>query len=134
MKQYKYSNIKNTIRQKANIRIVAKVLFEFRLAKMHSNYSNIRIFVSGLEIIESSLKDQASFMVFQLSFSLWNGDLNVVMDCRNYLGKISCQSLNWQHIHRFKITFLGANWQLFRLERIAKYSYFISSIQNIKFH
>ena len=42
--------------------------------------------------------------------------------------------LKWQHIQRMKITILGANWQLFRLERIAKCSYFILSTQNIKFH
>ena len=50
------------------------------------------------------------------------------------LGKIICESSNWQHIQRLKITILGANWQLFRLERIAKCSYFILSTQNIKFH
>ena len=38
------------------------------------------------------------------------------------------------YIQRLKITILGANWQLFRLERIAKCSYFILSTQNIKFH
>ena len=51
-----------------------------------------------------------------------------------FKGKISCQSLNWQHIQIFKITILGANRQLFLLERIAKCSYFIMSTQNIKFH
>ena len=52
------------------------------------------------------------------------------------LGEIICESSNWQHIQRLKITILGANWQLFRLERIAKCSYFILSTQwqNIKFH
>ena len=53
------------------------------------------------------------------------------------LGEIICKSSNWQHIQRLKITILGANWQLFRLERIAKYakfSYFILSTQNIKFY
>ena len=49
------------------------------------------------------------------------------------LGKIICESSNWQHTQRLKITILGANWQLFRLERIAKCSYFILSTQN-KFH
>ena len=34
------------------------------------------------------------------------------------LGEIICESSNWQHIQRLKITILGANWQLFRLERI----------------
>ena len=43
------------------------------------------------------------------------------------LGKIICESSKWQHIQRLKITILGANWQLFRLERIAKCSYFILS-------
>ena len=50
------------------------------------------------------------------------------------LGKIIYKSLNWQHIQRLNITILGANWQLFRLERIAKCSYFILSTQNIKFY
>ena len=50
------------------------------------------------------------------------------------LGEIIWESSNWQHINRLKITILGANWQLFRLERIAKCSYFILSTQNIKFH
>ena len=44
------------------------------------------------------------------------------------LGEIICESSNWQHIQRLKITILGANWQLFRLERIAKCSYFILSV------
>ena len=50
------------------------------------------------------------------------------------LGEIICKSSNWQHIQILKITILGANWQLFRLERIAKCSYFILSTQNIKFY
>ena len=50
------------------------------------------------------------------------------------LGEIICKSSNWQHIQRLKITILGANWQLFRLERIAKCSYFILSTQTIKFY
>ena len=50
------------------------------------------------------------------------------------LGIILYESSNWQHIQRLKITILGANWQLFRPERIVKCSYFILSTQNIKFH
>ena len=50
------------------------------------------------------------------------------------LGELICKSSNWQHIQRLKITILGANWQLFRMERIAKCSYFILSTQNIKFY
>ena len=50
------------------------------------------------------------------------------------LGEIICKSSNWQHIQRLKITILGENRQLFRLERIAKCSYFILSTQNIKFY
>ena len=38
------------------------------------------------------------------------------------LGEIIFESSNWQHIQRLKITILGANWQLLRLERIAKCS------------
>ena len=45
------------------------------------------------------------------------------------LGEIICESSNWQHIQRLKITILGANWQLFILS-----TYFILSTQNIKFH
>ena len=64
--------------------------------------------------------------------------LNVVMaHVGIILGKIICDSLLWQHIlQRLKITtcMLGANWQLFRLERIVKCSYFILSTQNIKFY
>ena len=59
---------------------------------------------------------------------------NVVMAHRTYLGEIICESSNWQHIQRLKITILGANLQLFRLEMIAKCSYFILSTQNIKFY
>ena len=50
------------------------------------------------------------------------------------LGKIICRSSNWQHIQRLKITILGANWQFFRLERIAKCSYFILSTQKYTFY
>ena len=50
------------------------------------------------------------------------------------LGDIICESSNWQHKQRLKITILGANWQLFILERIAKCSYFILSTQIIKFY
>ena len=52
------------------------------------------------------------------------------------LGEIICESSNWQHIQRLKITILGPHWQLFRLERIAKCSYFILSrpTENIKFY
>ena len=53
---------------------------------------------------------------------------------RLILGEIICKSLNWQHIQRLKITTPLANWQLFKLEKIAKCSYFILSTQNIKFY
>ena len=44
-------------------------------------------------------------------------------------GEIICESSNWQQIQRLKIIILGANWQLFRFERIAECSYFILSTQ-----
>ena len=44
--------------------------------------------------------------------------LNVAMAHMNFLSKIICESSNWQHIQRLKITILGANWQLFRFERL----------------
>ena len=50
------------------------------------------------------------------------------------VGEIICESSNWQQKQRLKITILGANWHLFRLERIAKFSCFIMSTQNIKFY
>ena len=53
--------------------------------------------------------------------------LNIAMARRNYLGEIIYKSSNWQHLQILKITILSANWQLFRLERIAKCSYFILS-------
>ena len=40
------------------------------------------------------------------------------------LGKIICKSSDWQHMQRLKITILDANWQLFKLERVVKCSYF----------
>ena len=52
--------------------------------------------------------------------------LNVAMAHRNYFRRK--QSVNPQIgniIQRLKIIILGANWQLFRLERIAKCSYFV---------
>ena len=60
--------------------------------------------------------------------------LNVAMAHRNYFRRNNLQFSNWQHIQRLKVTILGANWQLFRLERIANCSYFILSTQNIKFY
>ena len=61
--------------------------------------------------------------------------LNIAMAHRNYFRQNNLRILTfWQHIQRLKITILGANWQLFRLERIAKCSYFILSTQNIKFY
>ena len=50
------------------------------------------------------------------------------------LGEIIYESSNWQHVQRLKVTILGANWQLFSLEKIAKCSYLILSTQNIKFY
>ena len=72
--------------------------------------------------------------IFCKKWALHLSQLNVAMAHRNYLGEIICKSSNWQHIQRLKITILGANWQLFRLERIAKCSYFVLSTQNIKFY
>ena len=61
--------------------------------------------------------------------------LNVAMAHRNYFSQNNLWILKLAtYIHRLKITILGANWQLFRLERIAKCSYYILSTQNIKFY
>ena len=54
---------------------------------------------------------------------------------RNYFRWNNLQILKLAtYIQRLKITILGTNWQLFRLERIAKCPYFILSMQNIKFY
>ena len=51
--------------------------------------------------------------------------LNVVMAHRNYIRQNNLQIFKLAtYIQRLEITILGANWQLFRLERIAKCSYF----------
>ena len=50
------------------------------------------------------------------------------------LGEIICESSNWQHIQRLKITRRGTSRQLFRLERIARCSIFTLSTQNIRFY
>ena len=59
--------------------------------------------------------------------------LNVPMAPRNYFRWNNLQILKLA-TERLKITALGAYWHLFRLERIAKSSYFILSTQNIKFY
>ena len=57
--------------------------------------------------------------------------LNVAMAHRNYSRQNNLQILKLAtYIQRLKITILGANWQLFRLERIAKYLYFTLSTQH----
>ena len=63
--------------------------------------------------------------------------LNVAMAHRNYFRQNNLQILKLAtYIYKdwTSLLFLGANWQLFRLERIAKCSYFILSTQNIKFY
>ena len=61
--------------------------------------------------------------------------VNVAMAHRNYVRRNNLWILKLAtYIQRLKITILGANWQLFRLERIAKCSYFILSTQNMKFY
>ena len=71
-----------------------------------------------------SAKNEPSFVTVKC----WRWLIGII------LAEIICESSNWQHIQRLKITILGANWQLFRLERIARCSYFILSTQNIKFY
>ena len=48
------------------------------------------------------------------------------------LGEIICDSAIWQHIQRLKITILGANWQLVRLEWIAKYVHILFCLHKTK--
>ena len=57
--------------------------------------------------------------------------LNVAMAHRNYFRQNNLQILK---LATLNIIILGANWQLFTLERIGKCSYFILSTQNIKFY
>ena len=51
--------------------------------------------------------------------------LNVAMAHRNYCKRNNLRILKLATYTRLNITILGANWQLFRLGRIAKCSYFI---------
>ena len=60
--------------------------------------------------------------------------LNVAMAHRNYFRRNNLQILKLATYKRLNITIPGANLQLFRLERIAKCSYFILSTQNIKIY
>ena len=58
-------------------------------------------------------KNEPSFGTVKCCDGSWIGTI---------LDKIICEFSNWQHIQtlqRLKITILGADWQLFRLERIA---------------
>ena len=72
---------------------------------------------------------------FSAKMSPHLSQLNVAIAHRNYFRRNNLQILKLAtYIQRLKITILGANWQLFRLERIAKCSYFILSTQNIKFY
>ena len=84
-----------------------------------------------LKILNYVPKDRDFFwqkwaLIFHSQMSRWL--IWIILD------EIISESSNWQHIQRLKITILGANWQLFRLERIVKCSYFILSTQTIKFH
>ena len=54
--------------------------------------------------------------------------LNVAMAHRNYFKRRNNLRFHKLATQRLKNTILGANWQLFRLERIAKCSYFILSV------
>ena len=50
--------------------------------------------------------------------------LNVAMAHRSYFRRNNLRIIkSTTYIQRLKITILGANWQLFRLERIAKFSF-----------
>ena len=75
---------------------------------------------------------------FLQKMSLHLSQLNVVMAHRNYFRRNNLWILKfatYTYVQRLKITILlGANRQHFRLERIAKCSYFILSTQNIKFY
>ena len=81
-----------------------------------------------LKILNYVPKERENFSA-KMSHHL--SQLNVAMAHSNYF---IFESSNWQHIQRLKITILGTDWQLFRLERIAKCSYFILYTQNIKFY
>ena len=82
----------------------------------------------------SELCTKTKIIFFCKKISPHLSQLNVAMAHRNYFRWNNLQILNLATYKRLKITILGANWQLFRLERIAKCSYFILSTQNIKFY
>ena len=53
--------------------------------------------------------------------------LNVAMAHRNYFRQNNLRILKLATYTKIEDHYLGANWQLFRLERITKCSYFILS-------
>ena len=60
--------------------------------------------------------------------------LNVAMTHRNYIRRSNLEILKLATYTKMEDHYSRCNWQLFRLERIAKCSYFILSTQNIKFY
>ena len=60
--------------------------------------------------------------------------LNVTMTLWNYFRRNNLQILKLALIQGLKITMLGANWQLVRLEGIVKCSCFILSAQDIRLY
>ena len=60
--------------------------------------------------------------------------LNVAMAHRNYFRRNNLQIPKLATYTKIEDHYSSANWQFFRLERIAKCPYFILSTQNIKFH
>ena len=60
--------------------------------------------------------------------------LDVVIAHRNYFGRNNLWILKLATYTKIEDYSSGVNWKLFRLERIAKCSYFILSTQNIKFY
>ena len=60
--------------------------------------------------------------------------LNVAMAHRNYFRRNNLWILKLATYTKKEDHYSRCNWQLFRLERIAKCSYFILFTQNIRFH
>ena len=108
--------------------------FSTRVTRPHQNafwYNN-----SWLGYLKNSeLCTKRERKIFCQKISPHLSQLNVAMAHRNYFRRNNLRILKLAtYIQRLKITILGANWQLFRLERIAKCSYFILCTQNIKFY
>ena len=76
-------------------------------------------------------KEREKFSAKKMSSHL--SQLNVVMGQRNYFRRNNLRILKLAKCSKIEDCYSGCNLATFRLERMAKCSYFILSTQNMKF-